>query len=40
MKKTIRKECRNKEGKYCKYLDTDGGNAYCIYSVVECNPTF
>jgi len=43
--KTIRKECRNNEGKYCKYLDTDKDCTgvvipYCVYSIVECNPTF
>lgn len=43
--KLVRKECKNAEGKYCKYLDADEdccGNiiAYCIYSTIECNPTF
>ena len=45
MKLPIRKECKNAEGKYCKYLDVDedfDGNVipYCIYSTIECNPTY
>lgn len=38
--KLIRKECKNKEGKYCDYLSVDDGQPYCIYSVIECNPSF
>jgi len=43
--KLVRKECQNAEGKYCNYLDADedfSGNvvAYCIYSTIECNPSF